>query len=326
MKLVFYNKDSISHFISKRQGETKFGEEIVFVDSFEALETSSAKYVLFGIPEDIGVRANHGKPGASTAWKAFLPAFLNIQKNRFNTPKNCMLLGEIDCGDLMEKANSINPKEKDYHQKLGLLVSELDERVAATVENIHSSGKTPVIIGGGHNNAYGNIRGLSKSLGKPIDVLNIDAHTDLRKTDYRHSGNGFSFAMEEGFLNKYAVFGLHKNYTPEYILEAQEISKNIFFDYFEDMLLLSPQEKAASFQQSMDFLGSPFGLEIDCDTIENMESSAKTPSGFSLNEIRGFVQMAKKKNPLYLHLCEASARNSPLTGKALAYLVSDFSR
>lgn len=324
MKFNFYDRGYILEFVSKREGETKFGEEVALSKSFEELKNINAEFVIFGIPEDIGVRANYGKPGTSTAWNSFLPAFLNIQKNRFNNPQNIVLLGEIDCGELMEKAASLKPGGENYLQQLGLLVSEIDLWVAKIVEKIHSSGKTPIIIGGGHNNAYGNIRGISKSLGKPLNVLNIDAHTDLRKTDYRHSGNGFSYAKKDGFLDKYAVFGLHKNYTPEYIFEIQEGSEDYLFDLFEDMISLSREKKAQRFQRSMDFLQASFGLEIDCDAIEKMQSSAMSPSGFSLDEIRFFLEMAKREKPFYLHLCEASAQQSPLTGKALSYLVSDF--
>jgi hypothetical protein len=32
------------------------------------LKTCEAKYVLLGIPEDIGIRANYGRPGSSSAW------------------------------------------------------------------------------------------------------------------------------------------------------------------------------------------------------------------------------------------------------------------
>ena len=35
------------------------------------------------------------------------------------------------------------------------------------VNQIVRAGKIPVIIGGGHNNAYGNIKGSALALGKP---------------------------------------------------------------------------------------------------------------------------------------------------------------
>jgi formiminoglutamase len=45
-----------------------------------------------------------------------------------------------------------------------------------------------------------------------VNAINFDAHSD-RILEGRHSGNGFSYAYEEGFLKKYFIFGLHENYT-----------------------------------------------------------------------------------------------------------------
>ena len=75
-------------------------------------------------------------------------------------------------------------------------------------------------------------------------------------------------------------------------------------------------------------LPEPCGLEIDLDSIANVLSSASSPSGFALNDIRAFVlSSAKKFN--YLHLCEgatllADGRQDLTTGKTIAFLVSDF--
>lgn len=321
----FYTKQTIDHLISRRKGETKLGEKLGFADDLENLEKSSCEYVLFGIPEDIGVRANYGKPGTSAAWKAFLAAFLNIQANRFNPSENCLLLGEVDCENWMEQAAQIETTDPEYHEKLGALVSEIDETVSAVVEQIVAAGKTPVVIGGGHNNAYGIIKGAAAALKKPINVLNIDAHTDLREPEYRHSGNGFRYALKEGFLEKYSVFGLHENYTSEPIFEHLENSENLHVRVFETMLPFSLQEKITELQKSCGFLGTDsFGLELDCDALGNFDSSAKTPSGFSLNETRVFLRELKKHRPQYLHLCEAAANGNSLTGKSLAYLVGDF--
>ena len=85
---------------------------------------------------------------------------------------------------------------------------------------IVSAGKTPIVIGGGHNNAYGNIKGTSLALNKPINVINFDAHTDFRALEGRHSGNGFSYAFQEGFLNNYFIFGIHENYSSKAVLNA----------------------------------------------------------------------------------------------------------
>jgi formiminoglutamase len=317
----FYTKESISHFITQRKGETKFGEQLQFCSSFEDLENHESNYVIFGIPEDIGVRGNFGKPGTAKAWNAFLNAFLNIQINKYNSPENCLILGELNCASFMKSSMGTHTKIE-----LGEIVQQIDEQVSIVVEKIINANKIPVIIGGGHNNAYGNIKGTFKALNDSINVLNVDAHTDLRATDYRHSGNGFRYAKEEKFLNRYALVGIHKNYTPQYIFDYMDDEKHISYSFLEEYLHLTTIEKLIKFKRATDFVKNRFGLEIDCDSISNFDSSAMTPSGFTINEIRSFIKLSKKQEVLYLHLCEASPEENPMIGKALSYFVSDFIR
>ncbi|CAL65734.1 formimidoylglutamase [Christiangramia forsetii] len=325
--LKIYKPADIEKLISTRHGEVKFGENLKFVKSIDELDKSSANYVLLGIQEDIGVRANYGNSGTSRAWNAALKALVNIQVNKFNNPENLILLGELNCEDLMAKASNIDKADPNYYPKLGDLVKQIDQLLANIIEKIISTNKIPIVIGGGHNNAYGNIKGSSKALNDPINVVNIDAHTDLRQLEHRHSGNGFSYAIEGQYLRKYTVFGLHKNYTPEYIFEEMNASENFQYHIAED-ILKNPQEVNNKFQQSLESIGqSKFGLELDCDSISDFPSSAKSPVGFSVNNIRSFIKISSEnENCCYFHICEASPneQNDTQVGKALAYFVSDF--
>ncbi|GAA4325513.1 formimidoylglutamase [Pontixanthobacter gangjinensis] len=325
--LKLYKKSHFEKLISKRKGETKFGEKIQLIDNFDELASHPAKYVIFGIPEDIGVRANHGKAGTSRAWESLINALVNIQVNRFNDPENLILLGQLDCEELMEKASWMDESDPNYFPKLGDLVKKLDLLVADLVEAIISLGKVPVIIGGGHNNAYGNIKGAAKALKTPINAMNIDAHTDLRQLEHRHSGNGFSYAIEGGFLNKYCVFGLHKNYTPEYIFKEMDATENLQYRLVEE-LLESPGDLSHTFSKELENIGaSKFGFELDCDAIANFPSSAKSPSGFNIEQVRSFIRKVSKNDDCcYFHICEAAPdeTNAPQVAKALSYFISDF--
>jgi formiminoglutamase len=40
------------------------------------LQNSEAKYVIIGIPEDIGIRANFGRPGAASAWETAIKKYI----------------------------------------------------------------------------------------------------------------------------------------------------------------------------------------------------------------------------------------------------------
>jgi formiminoglutamase len=71
-KIIPFTIKDLAKITNHRSGEIKFGEKMITVpkdtDSLTFLTTCEAKYVLFGIPEDIGIRANFGRPGAASAW------------------------------------------------------------------------------------------------------------------------------------------------------------------------------------------------------------------------------------------------------------------
>ncbi|TKS56378.1 formimidoylglutamase [Mesohalobacter halotolerans] len=319
--LEYFNKTDVQKYVNHRHGETKIGEHLDLVEQIDELENLTQDYVILGLPEDIGVRANHGVAGAAQTWDVFLKAFLNIQHNRFNSTENVVILGHLNFEMLLEQAKQLDPNHNDYHVVLGDLVERIDQAVFDIVKQILNFNKIPIIIGGGHNNAFGIIKACSHFENKPINVLNIDAHTDLRHCKHRHSGNGFSYAIQKGFLEKYFIFGLHKNYTPEYIFEYIDQKSNIDFCCFDQLLHLNQLEKLSKLKAGCNFLMNEFGLEIDCDSIQNFNASAKTPSGFGIDEIRNMIKMLKN-NPLkYIHICEAIP--SSTTGKSLSYFVSD---
>lgn len=327
--LKFYTKETLLSFTNPRKGEVKFGQTAGTVASFEALKTASQHYVLLGIPEDIGVRANYGNPGASKAWEAALASICNIQQTHYCEANNVIVLGEVACLKQMEEAASVNPLDERYTEKLGDLVLQVDTVVAQIIEKIVACGKIPIVIGGGHNNSFGNLKGASKALENALHCINFDAHTDFRALEHRHSGNGFSYAKRKGFLDKYFIFGLHRNYTPKVVFDSMaNDSDTIHFSFFEDISVAIKKTFTEALQEAEAFCTQqPFALEIDLDAVANMGSSAMTPSGFSLEECRRFVQyFSTKKMCTYIHICEGAPNRELFpgqVGKAIAYLVSD---
>lgn len=327
--LKIYSKKDISEYVNPRAGEIKFGENIALISDLDELKNHAAKYVLVGIPEDIGVRANYGRAGTSNAWHAALGAFLNIQENAYLNPKNVILLGEINCDKQMVQAASIDLKEDRAAKEFGGLVLQIDHKVSVVIEQIVKTGKIPIVIGGGHNNSFGNIKGSSEALGKKINCINFDAHTDFRTLEHRHSGNGFSYAFEYQFLNKYFIFGLHRNYTSASVFSSMNTyPEAIAYTFFEDIAVHKKHSFSGAFNRAEAFCcDDDFGIEIDLDSIERMGSSAMTPNGFSLSETREFLAyFSKFSNLRYIHLCEGAPKFGIFenqVGKALAYLISD---
>lgn len=327
--LKIYSEKDIAPYIKKRGGETKFGEVVCFVEKLEHLKHQAAKYVLLGIPEDIGVRANYGNPGTSKTWEAALVSLLNIQQNPLTNAENVILLGEIDCETQMRQAGYLSKEKPHYAEELGELVTQIDHKVTEIIREIVQAGKFPIIIGGGHNNSYGNLRGTSEALKTPVNCINFDAHTDFRALEHRHSGNGFSYAFEKEFLDKYFIFGLHRNYTSAAVYNLiEENAERVRFNLFEDIAIKQKLSFSEALEEAENFCcNDNFGIEVDMDAIEMMGSSAITPSGFSLTEARKFIShFSKHKNASYIHICEGLPSGGIFpnqVGKAIAYLVSD---
>ncbi|EDM44018.1 Formiminoglutamate hydrolase [unidentified eubacterium SCB49] len=327
--LIRYTREDLLTHTYPRKGEVKAGEVIPVLPPETELAKTPSPYIIIGIPEDIGVRANHGRPGTATAWNAFLKSFCNIQATASSNTQQALILGEIDCRLEMEESQQLDITNEGDAQKLGDLVSRIDNKVATTIATIINAGKTPIIIGGGHNNAFGNIKGASEAFKKPINAINFDAHSDFRPLEHRHSGNGFSYAKAEGYLDKYYIFGLHKNYTSQEIIDRiATIKEDIKIAWFEHMMLSRGSSIIQATIEADNFIcDDNYGVEIDLDAIANMGSSAMNPVGFSVADARSFNKhFSKNKNCCYIHICEGAPAFELFAnqvGKVMSYLVSD---
>lgn len=338
----FYDKQEVLAFTKIRKFETKLGERIRCISPGsnieEALNQPSIKYVLFGIPEDIGVKANNGMGGADSAWHPFLKSFLNIQSNDFLDGNEVLLLGHFDFSEI---ANLIDQNADNYDEKLAAYrraVSIIDDAVEQLMHVITQNKKMPIVIGGGHNNAYPCVKGAAKGWYKAgilelaqINVLNLDAHADYRPLEGRHSGNAFRYAEEDGYLEKYCVLGLHENYIQQNVW--MDMVNNPFIDCitYEDIFLHEKRTFMQAIAHGCNFTSDTLvGIELDVDCIEHTLSSATSPVGITANHARQYIHFATADSrPAYLHICEGAThlsdgRTDVSTGKLISYLVSDF--
>ena len=335
-KIIPFTITDLSRITNHRSGEIKFGEKMIIipkdVDSLDFIKSSHAKYVLLGIPEDIGVRANYGRPGAASAWEIAIKNIANIQHNRFCKGSQIVVLGQLDVCEAMKNVDQLDFNDIDDRSKLSQLVTKIDKDVSHIIFNLIKLGKTPIIIGGGHNNSYGNIKGAALAKGKPINAINFDAHSDFRILEGRHSGNGFSYAFEEGFLKKYFIFGLHENYISKSVLDIiKKIEDRVRYNTYDSVNIRREKDFDTEMTNALEFINNDFfGLEIDLDAIPNIASSAMTLSGYSIEQVRQFISFfAKNKNAAYLHICEGAPdlgeeKNNHLIGKLIGYLITDF--
>jgi formiminoglutamase len=298
--------------LNRRSGETKIGEKIHCGGII-----ASSKFIILGIEESMGPQSNGGLKGSENGFHAFLKRFLNMQSNRFLSGEQISLIGTI-------------VQKSDFQNEIQgrRAIEELDALVESTLTPFLSENITPIVIGGGHNNAYPIIKSISKKFGQKINVVNLDPHADCRPLEGRHSGNPFSYAKTEGYLNDYALIGLHKSYNSEFILNYLE-ENNFFFSFFDDYISDPElfQKDLMKVVEQMNTL-TKFGIELDLDSIQFMPSSAFTSSGFTVDQARNYLKtLSSTNNCSYLHLPEGAPRNEveeKIVGKTLAYFVWDF--
>ena len=308
--LIRLSRKRIQELTHSRSGEVKMGNYLAEV----ADSVTEKKLQLVCVSEDIGVRANLGRPGAALAPDELIASLLNMQYNGHAWQEDFEIAGWVDVHELQQQSQSAGLDELRH------LTREVDERVVNALTPIYKSGGTPIIIGGGHNNAYPAIKTLYKHSERPVGVINIDAHTDLRAMEGRHSGNGFSYALDEGLLAYYSVIGLSPNFTPTTILEQIEND-----DRLSAQLYRSHQAYELPTEGDI-----PYGLEIDMDVVADFPSSAQNPCGMSLQELFQLVEsVITIHKPSYVHICEASPAHelyAGQVGKALSGLVAHVAR
>jgi formiminoglutamase len=328
--LVLFTPKDRNAILKARKGESKFGEHIQLlpnlINIYDDIVNLDVDFVIFGISEDIGVYANYGKTGTYKAWEATIKVLINIQSNSKTNAKRVLILGHLDYTE-DRKLVELKPTKKSI-SKARTIVEAIDKDVTHVVSSIIKAGKTPIIIGGGHNNAYGNIKGTALANNGKVNVVNFDAHTDFRAEEGRHSGNGFSYAFAEGFLKNYFIFGLHENYTSERLYKTLKKIKPVKYNTYEALEVRNELDFYTELDTALNhILNKKFGIEIDCDAIENIPSSAISPSGFSVKQARQFVNhFSKHENAAYLHICEAAPTKKTETkvGKLITYLITDF--
>ena len=340
--LKMYSKQDVLSLTKIRRFETKLGERLHVlnnsVDIEKSIAASSAKYVLFGVPEDLGAKGNHGIGGADTLWIPFLQSLLNIQSNDFFDGGEILLVGHFDFGDMQYLIDTTARGEEEKIEAYRHAVIAIDDEVEHLTKIITEAKKIPIVIGGGHNNSYPLIKGAAKGWHKAgvlplaqINCINLDAHADYRPLEGRHSGNAFRYAEEDGYLQKYCVVGLHENYLPQNVWI--DMVNNPFIDCitFEDIFVHEKRTFMQAVSHATGFTEDTLtGIDLDLDSIQNTLSSAMTPVGISPMHARQYISFAAADSkPAYLHICEGATRLSEgrtdaTSGKLISYLVSDF--
>lgn len=312
--LIRYQAASLAAFQQVREGETRLGQVLRYADPalplIEALTVAKQQgcaFVLLGVPEDIGPRANLGQGGSDLGWQAFIRKFINLQQNDFLDGSRILVLGELNCADLQQQSQDANLAT------LRTLCAEIDLRLEPVLSAIFAADLMPIVIGGGHNNSLPLLSALAKSQQQPVNCINLDPHADFRLLEGRHSGNGFSYAKAQGYLDSYLVMGLHELKNSASSLEQVKKAGVDILSYQQLFVReQAPWPELLKLWLSQRNPQQVFGIELDTDAITAMPVSAYNSCGVSVQQAEHFVYLlASQAQSRYLHLAEAAPAQHP---------------
>ena len=234
--------------------------------------------VLIGFACDAGVVRNHGRAGAAGGPAAVRKLLVNCAWHQTHPVYDG---GNVLCeGDALEAAQFV-----------------LGTHVAAVLE----AGHLPLVIGGGHEVAWGSWQGLAtwamKQPAQRVGVLNFDAHFDLRAGEAGTSGTPFRQTAEDcaarNWPFRYACFGVARpTNTAALFARAQKL--NVCWvedDQLAPWHLGAAREKLAAFLDQIDVLH----LTIDLDVLPAANApgvSAPAAHGVDLAVLEALIDQA----------------------------------
>src|SRR5574340_1147685 len=170
-------------------GDTRRWHDVV--RAFDARATRGV--ALIGFACDEGVRRNGGRTGAAGGPAALRAALASVP-----------LDGEpalYDAGDIVCDNGALEAAQL---------------RLGGRVARVREQGVLPLVLGGGHEMAWGTFQGLAPSLvsGQRLAIVNLDAHFDLREAPTGNSGTPFrqihDWCAGRGVAFDYRVLGVSR--------------------------------------------------------------------------------------------------------------------
>jgi formiminoglutamase len=171
-------------------------------------QANSNSIVILGIPDDRGVVVNHGRMGSRHGPGVFRQFFYRLPLGGQNELANIELW---DLGDLVLEDH----------------IATTHESLRRVVAALHRRSCTVIVIGGGHDAAYGSLMGL-RDVSPNAKLVNLDAHLDVRPREEDGqvgSGSTFRRLIEEGKVSGDDIYllGFHSHTSaPAHLQYAQE--------------------------------------------------------------------------------------------------------
>ena len=264
----------LPEFPASRSDDPRLNEVIVS-DLSAPMALRPGRAVLLGFPSDEGVQRNGGRVGAAKGPDAIRAILYRLTPADAFSGDDLRKLPPLDLGNLRPLANL-----EESQAVLGFLIG-----------NILAAGAVPVVLGGGHETAFGHYLGYCNA-GMSPSIVNLDAHLDVRPTPggLGTSGTSFRQAMEHATFplrpGRYACLGLQPPQTSAEHLNLCRLRGDLLFPA-GDM-----RGKCAEFFErtcsTLSQLGEPIYLSVDADVASMAEVpgvSAPNPAGLAGHEL-----------------------------------------
>ncbi len=245
-------------------------------------EEVNSDVAILGYSCEEGVRRNQGRIGAKDAPDLIRKMLGKVAKHHKSSIAD---VGTIAC---------IDPHLEDCQQAL-----------TNTIAHLLSKKVFPIVLGGGHDIAYGHFMGIWKHLkheNKKVGIINFDAHFDLRPVEaIPNSGTPFNQIINELKAENrnvdYFVIGIQEQGNTDELFEIAEKEKVTFFTLEECFL-----EKERLKKQLTEFLNHNdyIYVTIDVDGFSSAYApgvSAASPFGMTplfVQEMLSLIIESKK--------------------------------
>ncbi len=246
-------------------------EKVKCVSLSDIPEPPKKSITLLGYACDEGVKRNQGRVGAVKGPETIKSSFGKMPNHLPSTVQ------------LYDGGNITCPKGD---------MESSQEALSAAVASLLQKKQLPIVLGGGHDVAYGHYHGIknyldSKKEGQTIGIINFDAHFDLRQnTHNNNSGTPFyQIAMEcekENIDFKYLCLGIRKDANDRSLFQtAKELDVTyVLSDTFQIQFLDEINTWIHAFIKTVDHVY----LTIDLDGFSSAYApgvSAPSPMGFT---------------------------------------------
>ena len=276
--------------------------------------SATADYALIGFSSDEGVKRNKGRIGAAEAPNAIRSQLANLPVHQ---PITLQDLGNVICQqDQLEQAQA-----------------ELANQVQYSLEK----GMQPIVLGGGHEVAFGSFSGLFQYVQQhqpqqKIGIINFDAHFDLREAEQVTSGTPFLNAAQLSAQYQqdfhYLCIGVAKHANTKVLFDtADRLQCDYIYDYdLQVAQLPSLIEQVQAFMAKVDVLYVTIDLDVFHASIAP-GVSAPAVKGIDLNVFEPLFQAIKQTGKIRVFdvaECNPQFDLDNRTAKLAAYLIFNY--